>query len=107
MSELIKRNLLFLELIVSEHFSDKQLKAVLSHITRNQMKAIREVALNVAKGHLRLNDDARKSLRRHSGKIRLLARRRNLPFKRLKEIVTLPLLKSLIKVSLAPIKKLL
>ena len=103
-SSLVIANLPFLELLSCKQCSKEQIRLMLKTITRSQMKAIREIILNVIKGSIPLQRDEKDKLQQYAGNLRLLAKKTT-TFKKSKELIGLPLLKVLINITLPYIKR--
>ena len=89
--------------------SAKRRKALLSQVTRNELKSLCEICLNILKGNIPLDDKTFHKLKRYKSKLRTLADKKT-PLAEKKKIVNqhggfvgtvaaiaLPLLASLLK----------
>lgn len=74
MVELIKQQRHFLQLIIQT--STTQRKALLRTITRNQLRAIGQIAYNIIKSKIRLSPTEKNRLKRHRLLIHLLGNRK-------------------------------
>ena len=104
-SSLVRSQIAFLQLFLSDLGSKEQLKGLINSITRNQLKAIREIVINVVRGSVPLDSGDKDSLQRYARKLRQLARMK-ISLKRARDLLTVSLLKALVKVSLPYIKSL-
>lgn len=89
--------------------SAKRRKALLNQVTRDELKSLCEICLNILKGNIPLDDKTYHKLKRHKAKLRTLANKK-IPVKQKKKVVNqhggfigtvaaiaLPLLASLLK----------
>ena len=104
-SSLVHSQIPFLQLFLSDLGSKEQLKALINNITRKQLKAIREIVINVVRDSVPLDSGDKDSLQRYARKLRQLSRPK-ISLKRSRDLLTVSLLKALIKVSLPYIKSL-
>lgn len=103
---LVANTLPFLEILLCKHCSKEQLKLLLKNITRRQMKAIREIILNVIKGSVPLTPDDEDRLQKYSGNLRMLAKK-STTFQKSKELIGLTLLRVLINIALPYVRSLM
>lgn len=73
MSQRIKKNISFLQLLLNTHKSQK--KALLDTISTEQLKTIGEIALNILHGVLPLSANQKKALSRYRNAIRLIGQK--------------------------------
>ena len=104
-SSLVRGQIPFLRLFLSDLGSKEQLKGLINNITRKQLKAIKEIVINVVRGSVPLDSGDKNSLQRYARKLRQLARAK-ISLKRSRDLLTVSLLKALLKVSLPYINSL-
>jgi len=75
MSQRIRRNINFLQLLLSTHRAQK--KALLNTINSEQLKAIGEIALNILHGIIPLTSPQKKVLSRYRDAIRSIAHKQH------------------------------
>lgn len=73
MSANLKKHISFIEFICSDTISEKQTKYVVSCLTINQLKAIREVLLNLLNGQFKLSPKILLLLKKQKSLIRKLS----------------------------------
>lgn len=105
MSQRIKKNIIYLQLLLNTHRS--QQKALLNSISVDQFSSISEIALNILEGVVPISSTQKKALSRHKKFIRLIgqekgsySRKKSLLLKNVTALTVLlktitPLLKSL------------
>ena len=76
MSALLKQQSHFLRMMLSESVGRGQKAAMLTHIDRLQLKCLREIALNLLRGNVRVMEGEKLKLKRYLKALRCLANAR-------------------------------
>ena len=77
MSQLLKSNVHFFLLLANTQTSQQQKRAILKTISKYQVNAISELALNIIKGTVALDTEQKQILKRHAKCLRIIAQRKN------------------------------
>lgn len=95
MDNVIKHNIHFIHLLHAEDTSRDQKEMLIRTVSKNQLRALSEIAYNTLKGSIELEEVNKRRLKRYAHALRVLGDRRKSISDR-REVLSIPLLNILL-----------
>ena len=103
MSNTIRDNSAFLHLIMSPDTPKAQVTYILETVSKAQLMALTEIAYNLLKGNIKIDESHKSTLRKHAHKLRLLSKAK-LPAKTRREVLESAFVINLVRAAASVLK---